>query len=1554
MSAIIGALRGLLSLDTAAFDSGARRGIATMGKVERSMVRMGDVAQRQGRRLSVGLTLPIVGAAAAMVKSSLSIIDSQAKMAQSLDTSVRSMQVLQRAADLSGVSMGEAQQATLQFTKRLSQASGGTGAAAKALDRLNLSAEDLLRLPLDERLTRVQDALARYVPEAERAAVASDLFGSRAGLVFSRIDGAALRLATDDVTRFGVAVSEVDADQIERTNDAISRLGLVGRGIANQLTVALAPALEGISDKMAGVAEWFNGLSDGSKELVAVTTALTAAVGPVVLGLGLVLKLAAPLVGVIAALASPLGLAAAGFTALAVAGTALAGSVSGSVSFAEAHEIAMDNVTVAMGDQFRATKRLADALREGGPVTLAAIEAEMSEAEALRATTAELVRKRQEKELEVLGYFKVLEAIGQYQERLSSLRTPGDDLEQMPLKLRSAYEEAEQGLVALLAEQKRLLEGVRSQNHLTKEEQANLEQIEANIAELKRRWNELNGITSENVELTDRGAASARDLALGLGDAAGQAAAVKSYLSGLPGALAGADAKIAGLKAGIAALSGGGTELSANVAKYRAELEASLPPLHQMADGQRRVVEEGINQQVQQFELQQRLNGEFQKGLSALNKVSAAGGSASKSALAQLRKEIQQRQSLIGLTDEQRKKLEAVLTVQQRLGKEAQAVSKAQVSGLADQLIALDEAEAATRRIAEQQERWAENITRTAFEGGSLTDTMKGVLRDIAYQFAHTKVVLPIVGQVTGVLGLDKLVLGGGSAQAAGGGLLGGGSGLLGNILNAGGLFSGAGAGIASGLGGIFTGGGLGASFANLGGLVTGASAGWGALGAALPALGIIAGGIAILAKGLSRKYKGSGLGGAFTPDGLVEGHSFDFYKGGWFRSDKWDRKPLELEYRKALDAAMKGLSDGVLGMADTLNLGTKALDKFEKANFTIWTNGKSQEEIQQALQDEMEKTAEQMAELILGTSKWSKAGETATATLSRLSTSLLQVNDAADLLGLSGFRKSLKGADMASGLIDEFGGSDAMASAISAYWTGFYSDAERQKTSIRRLAREFKKLGLQMPKSREEFRGLVEGIDLTSAAGRKLYADLLELSGGLSQVLDPRAGVSEKVAKQLEKVGKTVADQIEVSRSLAADARASAELWHRTASKLQDFQDGLLSSGLSGASNAQAAAAMQSRYLAALERARNGDADAAAELPSLARDYLQSARESAASALEFNRIAAGVQAQLSQIEALADAKGAADEKLASLLDEQTQVLTDLGAYLQTAEAGTKEFDRNIAKYQKKLGALGADIVEASENPGVAEVSPTGGMSKLFTTLTGGLSGVKSPMNALTRMLGKLRDTMDQERKERQRNQKIAGLQVKGVDAVALSEKPQEVADKFNALRQEYGISLVGQKGSVSVGKDGRIVTSFDYYGGTADNLKKFKEALSDEFGTASFGNVVKSTNTQASKAEVQADKLREQIRSLGEVPQFADGGAHLGGWRIVGERGWELENTGPSRVVSHSDSVAMLDNRKVVASVESLAKQVGLQGQRLEMLVRKVAQYLEDWDEVGQPEVRP
>ncbi len=234
-------------------DAGARGFGRLSSEMERANARLGSFARKAGIALAA-VTAAAAAAGVAMIRSGLDTIGAQADMAASLKTTVESLQVLTWAGELAGVSMGEIEQATKKLTIRLSEAAAGSGSAVGALQRLNLTAAELQAMPLDQRIVAIQDALARFVPEAERAAVASDLFGDKAALAFLRIDPATLREAAQDVRDFGVAVSDTDAAQIERTGDAIAKLGLIWLGLTNRLTAAVAPALETVANALADMA----------------------------------------------------------------------------------------------------------------------------------------------------------------------------------------------------------------------------------------------------------------------------------------------------------------------------------------------------------------------------------------------------------------------------------------------------------------------------------------------------------------------------------------------------------------------------------------------------------------------------------------------------------------------------------------------------------------------------------------------------------------------------------------------------------------------------------------------------------------------------------------------------------------------------------------------------------------------------------------------------------------------------------------------------------------------------------------------------------------------------------------------------------------------------------------------------------------------------------------------------------------------------------------------------------------------------------------------------
>ncbi|CUH66809.1 Phage-related protein [Thalassovita gelatinovora] len=236
-----GRLKAVLGLDNGPFKRGlgdAKGSVRGFVGAVRGMI--GPLAVAMGAALSVNA-----------VRGAMANIDAQAKLARSLGTSVSSMQVLERAADLTGVSMGQVEQGTIALTKRLSQAAQGSGPAVKALAMLKLNAEGLQQLPLDERLIAIQEAMEKYVPAAQRAAVASDLFGARAGVIFSRLDGAALRQAKAEMEAFGFALSETDAAKVEEANDAISKIGLTTSALGNRLAVSLAPFLKEVSQGFA-------------------------------------------------------------------------------------------------------------------------------------------------------------------------------------------------------------------------------------------------------------------------------------------------------------------------------------------------------------------------------------------------------------------------------------------------------------------------------------------------------------------------------------------------------------------------------------------------------------------------------------------------------------------------------------------------------------------------------------------------------------------------------------------------------------------------------------------------------------------------------------------------------------------------------------------------------------------------------------------------------------------------------------------------------------------------------------------------------------------------------------------------------------------------------------------------------------------------------------------------------------------------------------------------------------------------------------------------------
>ena len=258
---------GTLTLDliakvggfVAGMDKAERSSAKWRKQVEKDMKAAGTAVGNGLAAAAAGATLA-AGAMGAMIAQQLEVIGNQDDMAKRLNTSVESLGTLTRAAELSGVSLEQVEAASQKLDLALAKAAAGEEKQVEALDRLGLSYAELAEMPLDQRILAVNEALDALVPAAERAAVASTLFGTKAAAAIKAIDAETIAEASRQIEVLGVKLTDVESAQVEAAGDALSIFGIAADGIAKQLTVYFSPALTKLSEDFFAAAEKSGGL----------------------------------------------------------------------------------------------------------------------------------------------------------------------------------------------------------------------------------------------------------------------------------------------------------------------------------------------------------------------------------------------------------------------------------------------------------------------------------------------------------------------------------------------------------------------------------------------------------------------------------------------------------------------------------------------------------------------------------------------------------------------------------------------------------------------------------------------------------------------------------------------------------------------------------------------------------------------------------------------------------------------------------------------------------------------------------------------------------------------------------------------------------------------------------------------------------------------------------------------------------------------------------------------------------------------------------------------
>lgn len=492
-----------------------------------------------------------------------------------------------------------------------------------------------------------------------------------------------------------------------------------------------------------------------------------------------------------------------------------------------------------------------------------------------------------------------------------------------------------------------------------------------------------------------------------------------------------------------------------------------------------------------------------------------------------------------------------------------QGLADAKQAGAAKQVLAdaNQEAKEAWKQTASQIEQSLTDALMRGFESGkgfgqNLVDTLKNMFQTLVLRPVIQAVVNPVAGALTGAMGLP------GTAQAGQGMAALNGINSLSSLYGAvtGGITSSL-AGVAAGAGSLFGSSAL-TSFAagmkgstlaaGLAGPTTAGATGTMGAGATLAAaMPWIAGGLALASSWSSlfgRKLQDQGLEGTFGGDDGFSGNSYQFYKGGLFRSNKTTRRALDTELEAGLASQYRALQASTGLMATTLGLGTEAISSFT-SSIKLSFKGLTEEQIQTKLAEEFSKLGESLAAVALGTQDYTRTGETALQTMQRLSGSLAAVNGSFDTLGRTLYAASLSGADMASSLVELMGGLAQYQTTTAAYYQAFYSEAERAEIATRQLTASLSALGLSLPSTREAYRDLVEAQDLSTEAGRATYAALMGLSGAFAAITPSAAELATQLQTAQDAItGLFAALTQSVSEGRAAIAEARQSIGGATA----------------------------------------------------------------------------------------------------------------------------------------------------------------------------------------------------------------------------------------------------------------------------------------------------------------------------------------------------------------------------------------------------------------------
>lgn len=320
-------------------------------------------------------------------------------------------------------------------------------------------------------------------------------------------------------------------------------------------------------------------------------------------------------------------------------------------------------------------------------------------------------------------------------------------------------------------------------------------------------------------------------------------------------------------------------------------------------------------------------------------------------------------------------------------------------------------------------------------------------------------------------------------------------------------------------------------------------------------------------------------------------------------------------------------ISDSVVKSAELLGFGVETalndtLSGYQIDIGDISLKDKDGDEIKKELEAVFSQQSDLIAEyLIPSIADYRKIGEGSFEALSRVTKTQVVFNDHLARTGnsLSSLSNVLQ-IEVGQSIVSLMGGIDEFTAAANDYYEAFYSEEEKFAQMTKSIAEAMGGLGYEVPELRDGFRNLVDGIELTTEAGQRQYAMLMQLAPSMDNYYkkledakkQTEESTKEAAAVEVDWIGYRAQEiqtayneEMNLLQQLHNEKIAGLQEQHRIARDLMNTVSGLKLGDISALSATQKLDFARSEFAGMQVKIASGDLTGLDSIGSLAESYL-------------------------------------------------------------------------------------------------------------------------------------------------------------------------------------------------------------------------------------------------------------------------------------------------------------------------------------------------------------